>query len=93
MAGIFPSLKWIPYILSSFFLVTDVAIWSQISFPLSLFLSQVVTISNLLSICPPGLMSDPSPFLYDKGMFAIAGLATAATILHYNIREEILRNP
>ena len=42
------------------------------------------TITKLMTIMPDGV-TDPSPFVYDSTMYAMAGLMSAAFVAHYAV--------
>lgn len=50
-----------------------------------LIAAKTVTISKLLEALPPGT-PDPTPFIYDTTMYALAGLASLAAVTHYLVR-------
>jgi len=47
--------------------------------------AKTLTISNLMTIMPNGTI-DPSPFLYNDTMYAMAGLVGAASLLHFMVK-------
>jgi len=47
--------------------------------------AKTLTISNLMSIMPPGTI-DPSPFLYNNTMYTMAGLVSVASVLHFMVK-------
>ncbi len=49
------------------------------------FVFQAVTISRLMELVPPGTI-DPSPYVYDSTMFALAGLMAVSTVAHGLVR-------
>lgn len=47
--------------------------------------SKTITITKLLALAPPGTL-DPSPYLYNSGMYAIGSLAAVSVVLHHLIK-------
>jgi len=47
--------------------------------------AKTLTISQLMTIMPQGTV-DPSPFLYNDTMYAMAGLVGVASLLHFMVR-------
>ena len=48
--------------------------------------AKTITISKLMKIVPEGI-PDPSPFIYDSTMFAMAGLMTVAAASHIMVKK------
>ncbi len=49
------------------------------------FVLQAVCISRLVELAPPGTI-DPSPYVYDSTMYAMAGLMAVAAVAHKLVR-------
>ena len=47
--------------------------------------AKTLTISKLMTIMPPGTL-DPSPFIYNNTMYAMAGLVSVGAALHFMVR-------
>ena len=47
--------------------------------------AKTLTISKLMTIMPPGTL-DPSPFIYNNTMFAMAGLASIGAVMHLLVK-------
>ena len=47
--------------------------------------AKTLTISKLMTIMPPGTL-DPSPFIYNNTMFAMAGLASVGAVMHLLVK-------
>jgi hypothetical protein len=47
--------------------------------------SKTITMSKLLHLLPPGT-PDPSPYIYDTTMYAMAGLMSVAAVTHLMIK-------
>ena len=48
--------------------------------------AKTLTINKLMSIVPEGI-TNPSPFIYDSTMYAMAGLMTVAAASHYMVKK------
>merc|ERR1711928_34200 len=46
---------------------------------------KTVTISRLMEIAPQGVI-DPSPYIYNSTLYTMAGLVSAASILHFMVK-------
>ncbi len=51
----------------------------------SLIEAKTLTISKLMAIMPPGTV-DPSPFIYNDTMYAMAALVSVGAALHFAVR-------
>ncbi len=49
------------------------------------FVLQAVSIPRLVELAPPGTI-DPSPFVYDSTMYAMAGLMAVSAVAHAFVR-------
>ena len=47
--------------------------------------TKTLTLSKLVGVMPPGT-PDPSPFIYDSTMYALAGFMSVAALSHYFVR-------
>jgi hypothetical protein len=50
-----------------------------------LIAAKTLTLTKLVTLLPPGV-ADPSPFLYNQTMFAMAGLMTVSAVAHHFVR-------
>ena len=47
--------------------------------------AKTLTITKLMTIMPPGTL-DPSPFIYNKTMYAMASLVSVGAALHFMVK-------
>ena len=58
---------------------------TDLSHAQTLIEAKTLTITKLMNIMPPGTM-DPSPFIYNNTMYAMASLVSCGAVLHFLVK-------